>query len=50
MVVVKQKGWPCFYFIGVSVKGLGIDRVMGLAIGKVVLIRTDIAIGFSILS
>ena len=46
VVVVKLIGQLCFYFIGVSVEGLGINKVMGLAINRVVLIGTNIIIGF----
>ena len=31
--------WLCFCFIGVSVKGLGINKAVNLAIGGVVLME-----------
>ena len=41
-------GWPRF-FIGVTM-GLDINGVVSLAIGKAILIGTDIIVGFSELS
>ena len=35
-----------FYFIGISIISLDIDKAIGLAINKNVLIGTDIIIGF----
>ena len=39
-------GEPRFHFIEVFVEGLGIDRVMGLAINRVVSMGIDIAVDF----
>ena len=38
---------PHFRFIGISVKGLDINKVMGLAIDGAILIETNIVINFS---
>ena len=48
VVVVDLAGWQRF-FVGATV-GLGIGGVVGLAIDGAVLIRTDVAIGFFVLS
>ena len=44
-MVVDLAGRPRFFIRAVI--GLGISRVVGLAIGGAVLIGTDVAIGFS---
>ena len=40
----------CFCFIRVFWKGLGIDRVVDLAINTIVLMGTDVVVGFFRLS
>ena len=50
MVVVDLISQPCFYFIRVFVEGLGIGGAVGLAIGRIILIGTNVAIGFFKLS
>ena len=47
MVVVDPTSRSYFYFIGMSVVGLGIGGVLGLAINEVILTVIDVAIGFS---
>ena len=48
--MVDLAGWPCFHFIGIYVVGIGLGEAEGLAIGRAVLTKADIVVGFSGLS
>ena len=47
MVIVDLSSQFYFRFIRISVVDLGIGRVVGLAISRIVLTKADIAIGYS---
>ena len=46
-MAVNLTNWLYFYFIRISVKGLGISKIVDLAISKAILIEIDIAVDIS---
>ena len=50
MIVINLINQLNFYFIRIFIEDLGISRMVDLGISKIVLIRTDIIIGFFKLS
>ena len=47
VMIMDSISQSCFRFIGMSMIDLGIARAVGIAIGRAILTKIDIAIGFS---
>lgn len=46
MMVMNPISWPSFHFVGKSIVGLDICKVVGLAMDRALLIREEVAINF----